>query len=261
MRRAALGEAATTASSRPAPISALAWSGVRTAAALSRCAVLPLRCCCPAGPLRGCRVAGGEAAARVGRIIHGAVRGHGLDEGAPGLQPAAQPGVGDVCLRQEHAALVLGPDVDESRAGLLPGGGRGRRRLRRIPGTAGRGSDRGDEEAAGKPAAEGGAPLGGFGLQRLHCGHAADHQPGVGTGAEGVEGHIQGVLVAGEFEIDERQQQGFGADVAQGCDKLAPRGPGCGPRGPGRRPAPSRCGRCDDASGLGKFRALCRPMN
>ena len=101
MRRAALGEAATTACSRPAPISALASAAVSTVAA-ARAAPGELRSAAAAR-----RLAGGEAAARVGRIIHGVVGGDGLDGGAAGLEALAEPRVGDVRLRQEHAALVL----------------------------------------------------------------------------------------------------------------------------------------------------------
>ena len=152
---------------------------------------------------------------------------------------------------------MLGPDVQQAGPGLLPGRGQVDGDAAGFQETPGRGSDRGHEEVAGKPAAEGGAPLGGLGLKRLDRGHAADHQPGVGAGAERVEGDVQRVLVAGEFEVDERQQQRLGAGAAQGGDELrravraagdehpgAVRGPRAGrrPARRGRRRSGSRSG-------------------
>ena len=105
--------------------------------------------------------------------------------------------------------------------------------------TAGRRADRGHEETAGQPAAQGGAPLGRLGLEHLDGGHAADHEPGVGPGAQGVEGDVQGVLVAGQLEVDQRQEQWLGPDAAQGGDEVRRHGPGCGRPGSGRRRHPS----------------------
>ena len=115
---------------------------------------------------------------------------------------------------------MLGPDVEKSRTGVLP---RGRQVDGDIPGleeAACGGPDRGHQQAAREPAAEGGSPFGGFGLERLDRGHTADHEPVVGTGAQGIKRDIQGVLVAGELKVDERQQQGLGTDSAQGADKV-----------------------------------------
>ena len=56
--------------------------------------------------------------------------------------------------------------------------------------------------------------------QRLDRGHAADHEPRVGSGAEGVEGDVQGVLVTGELKVDERKQQRIGAHLAQSRDQV-----------------------------------------
>ena len=249
MRRAALGEAATTACSRPAPISAFASAVVSTVGGGASC---------PAGlipatwsPWRGRRECG-QRPPRIGRIVHGVVRGDGLDGRAPGLQalaaaagPRCPPAAGARCpgpagqmsSRPVAGLLARGCQVDADAPGLQL--------------TAGRRADRGHQDAAGQPAAEGGAPLRGFGLERLDGGHAADHEPRVGPGAEGVEGDVQGVLVAGLLEVDQRQQQRLGADTAQGRDEFpgAVRAAGNQHAGALRHPhagwaARAGCGRC-----------------
>ena len=214
MRRAALGEAATTACSRPAAISAFASAAVSTAGGRRRCPASA-----PGGGL-----AGGQAAARIGRVIHGVVGGDGLDGRAPGRQAPAEPGVGDVRLRQQHAALAF---AARFRAGRRRTGGRsgpGRRRFPRASST---------RRVAGPIVATWTLPgsqllsvhaaLGGLGLQRLDGGHAADHQPGVGAGTEGVEGDIEGMLVPGQLEVDQRQQQRIGAGLRRAATSSAAR--------------------------------------
>ena len=92
----------------------------------------------------------------------------------------------------------------------------------------------------GSQAAEVHAPFGGLGLERLDGGDAADHEPGVGTGAEGIEGDVQGMLVARQLEVDERQQQRIRSHPAQGGDEFPGPVRGAGNEDPGALGHPHR---------------------
>ena len=247
MRRAALGEAATTACSRPAPISRFRLGRGEHGAAAR-----------PARPDRSpASVASGGAGgmragpARIGRIVDGVVGGDGLDGRTAGLQAPAQPRVGDVRLGQQHAALVAGqtssrpvPDCWPvgARSTLMPRDSRTRRVAGPIVAT---------RMLAGQPAAQGGAAFRGFRLQRLDGGHAADHEPVVGPGAEGIEGDVEGVLVVGPSKSISGSSNGLGAEPAQGRDEFpgAVRAAGDQHRAPSGHPhagraRPCGCGRC-----------------
>ena len=142
--------------------------------------------------------AGGSGCARGSAgIVDGVVGGDGLDQGAAGLQSPAEPRVGDVGLRQQHAARPPGQMSSRPAPDCWPAGARSTAMPRDSRHAAGGRADRGHLQAAGQPGAEVRAAFGGLRLEGLDGGHAADHEPGVGPGAERIEGDVEGVLVAG----------------------------------------------------------------
>ena len=110
----------------------------------------------------------------------------------------------------------------------------------------------------GSQRAQGGAALRGHGLERLDGGHTADHEPVVGPGAEGIEGDVEGVLVAGQFEVDQRQEHGLGPAAGGGRDEVTGAVRAAGDQDPGAAQG-TRDGRPARA-GCGCGRRCCRPM-
>jgi hypothetical protein len=172
------------------------------------------------------------------------VRGNGLDKGAAGGEAASEPGIGDVGLREQHCPSAFRPDLQQAGTGLAAGRCQVHGDSPALEHPPGGGPHRGDLHVAGQPAAQVHTPLGGFGFERLDGGDAADHEPGVGTGAEGIECNVEGVLVAGQLEVDQRQQQRFRAHFAQGGDEFPGPVRGAGNEDPGAlgHPHPVRPG-------------------